>query len=332
MIENFEKKRADKICNELYGLVKKFELIGQESLRALNSELQAFDDCCDHILNEYVKEEHWINYIKSIRKNVDNVLIGFLNIENEVENLYANYLEKALKDPNFPNIKKEFLEFKNSIKEYISFVNEQKEYIKPFKLVYEMFDGQKHMELVDNCSKKALADCRRLLNIVNEHSVELGNVDIDQQKQDKNELNSYIHLYSLGFFDHYIEKGLFERINNKQKLEQQMTKLKKIITKNFKKSDPAVQSIIQASIENPESQNVIYFARNFDAYLELLLCSAKQEYSNGKRKVKLRRRENRNLAQLLIEIEKERQIISSDTFNKERQELFTMPEENGLSL
>ena len=332
MIENFEKKRADKICNEFYDLSKKIDMLARETESALGTESQSYSDCCDHEFNEYVKDQYWINNMEHIRRNLNNILSGFNNLEIELDSLYVRFLENAFKNVEFPNIMKEYSQLKKDLREGKEIASNQKEYVKNFKRVYEMFDGEQHVALVEKIAKKTLEDCKKIVYILNEYSVGLGNVDIDEQKQNKNELNSSIHLYALAYFDHYIEKGLFERLSNKQNLENHINRMIETVNKNLKSVNPVNETIILASIQEPTQKNVIYFSKEFDAYLELLLCSAKQECRNGNKKIKLSRRQIRNLAQMIIDIEKRRQMDQLDEFNKTRLNLFTKPEEQGLNL
>lgn len=332
MIENFEKKRADKICNEFYDLSKKIDMLCREAESALGTESQSYIDCCDHEFNEYVKDQYWINNMEHIRRNLNNILIGFNNLEQEVDSLYGRFLESAFKNIEFPNIMQEYSQLKKDLREGGKIAREQKEYVKNFKRVFEMLDGEQHMALVERLAKKTLEDCKKIVYILNEYSVGLGNVDIDEQKQNRNELNSNIHLYALAYFDHHIEKDLFERLSNRQNIENHMSRMIELVNKNLKSFNPANEAIILASIQEPTQKNVIFFSRDFDAYLELLLCSAKKECRNGNRKIKLSRRQVSDLAQMLIDIEKRRQMDQLDEYNRTRLNLFTKTEEQGLNL
>lgn len=333
MIAPYDKKRADKICNICYDLTKKLEIVYREAESALGTQKQAYLDCCDHEFNEYVSEEYWVKCLNSLKKEVKNTLAGLKNVEIEFNELYNKYLKEALNDTNrFPRIDEQLYDFRKNLRKHIEEVEEQKKFLEPLTKIYQIFDGEKHMEKLDECLEKSLFEIKDILNVINKHSVLLGNIDVNQQQQDKNELDSMIHLYVLTYYDHYIEKGLFERIGNKERLEIMKRRVKEVIEKNLSTKSPANQGIIESAIKEPSEQYIRYFTKDLKAFMEMLLCSAKDEYLKGSKIVPIRRRDARNIAQMINAIEKERHLYNSDEYSRIRVKLFTEPEEQGLNL
>ena len=304
------------ITQDCYKLVEKIQLIIKENNYALYNETDS-----EKFFNDENFKMSQI-YLNNMKKNFNHVVHAFGEIKKDLGVLKEQIRVIAQNDSTFPKVSGRTARLFNDVAHYENICNQQLEEIEQVQDIHKLVNTDICFEVVNGYLEHVCSEADLILENMNEYSVQCGNKNLYQAKEEEKDFESFAHVYTLSFYDYFCEKNFFGRLKEKETMKKIIENARKFYTENVDVDQEKLNKVI--SLVKKEDKNLLSeVSSDYESFKHLLYLSTMGGCQINNKTTKFSRDQLVLMAQSLKQANKSYRMERQDDLLKMKQELFT---------